>query len=235
MELVPGAVINVGFGIPDGVLAVAREQGIAQHVTATIEHGQFGGVPAGGLDFGAVYNPDAIVETGHMFDFYHGAGVDQAYLGFLQVDRYGNVNVSKVGSRIIGVGGFIDIVQKASKVVFCGTLSIRARHTIDHARLRFERMGAPKLVKRVAQVTFSADYAKRTTQEVIYVTEAAVFRLGREGIVLEEVAPGVDLEADVLPQMEFRPKVSPQLRQMAPELFSPARLPAGILGRFGNF
>ena len=235
MELEPGAVINVGFGIPDGVLAVAREQGIGQHVTSTIEHGQFGGVPAGGLDFGAVYNPDAIVETGHMFDFYHGAGVDQAYLGFLQVDRQGNVNVSKVGSRIIGVGGFIDIVQKAGKVVFCGTLSIRARHTIDRARLRFERMGAPKFVKRVAQVTFSADYAKRTAQEVIYVTEAAVFRLGREGIVLEEVAPGVDLAADVLPQMDFRPKVSPQLRQMAPELFSPARLPAGILGRFGNF
>ncbi len=223
-ELTPGAVINVGFGIPDGVIAVAREQGIADQVTATIEHGQFGGVPAGGLDFGAVYNPDAILETGHMFDFYHGRGVDQTFLGFLQIDRRGNVNVSKIGSRIIGVGGFIDIVQKADKVVFCGTLSIRAKTAIENGELRLLSPGAPKIVERVAQVTFSADYANRIGQEVIYVTEAAVFRLGDEGLVLDEIAPGVDLERDIMPQLGFRPAVHPQLRRMPSSLFSQDRL-----------
>ncbi len=233
-ELAPGAVINVGFGIPDGVLAVAREQGVAGDITATIEHGQFGGVPAGGLDFGAVYNPEAILETGHMFDFYHGAGVDQAFLGFLQVDRHGNVNVSKIGPKIIGVGGFIDIVQKASTVIFCGTLSIRARPAIKRGRVRFGTMGAAKFVDRVAQVTFSADYARRAGQRVMYVTEAAVFRLGNRGIVLEEIAPGVDLERDLVPQMGFRPDLSPELRKMPGAIFSPRRLPKSMFPRFAQ-
>ena len=231
-ELAPGAVINVGFGIPDGVIAVAREQGIADQITSTIEHGQFGGVPAGGLDFGAVYNPSAILETGHMFDFYHGRGVDQTYLGFLQIDRRGNVNVSKLASRIIGVGGFIDIVQKADKVVFCGTLSIRARMTVSDGRLRYELRGKPKLVDQVTQVTFSADYARCTGQEVLYVTEAAVFRLDEEGLVLEEIAPGLELERDLIPQLGFRPRISQRLKCMPPSMFAPETLPDS---EFPNF
>ena len=233
-ELSPGAVINVGFGIPDGVIAVAREQGIADQIIPTIEHGQFGGVPAGGLDFGAVHNPDAILETGHMFDFYHGRGVDQTFLGFLQVDRKGNVNVSKLGSRIVGVGGFIDIVQKADKAVFCGTLSIRAKPTIRECSLAYSMPGAPKLVDSVAQVTFSADYARRTGQEVLYVTEAAVFRLHDEGIVLEEIAPGLEVEADIVPQMGFRPLVSPRLKRMTADLFAPQRLPESLFLGFAR-
>ena len=224
-ELTPGAVINVGFGMPDGVLAVAQEQGFVGRITPTIEHGQFGGVPAGGLDFGAVYNPAAILETGHMFDFYHGKGVDQTFLGFLQIDRAGNVNVSRLASRIIGVGGFIDIVQKADKAVFCGTLSIRAKTSIERGRLRYLSHGAPKIVDSVAQVTFSAEYAKRTGQEVVYVTEAAVFRLSPAGLVLEEIAPGVDLRRDVLPQLGFEPEIGPGLKEMDAALFSPDRLP----------
>ncbi len=224
-ELTPGAVINVGFGMPDGVLAVAQEQGFVRDITPTIEHGQFGGVPAGGLDFGAVFNPTAILETGHMFDFYHGRGVDQTFLGFLQIDRKGNVNVSRLASRIIGVGGFIDIVQKASKVVFCGTLSIHANVSIEGGALTFASRGAPKLVDSVTQVTFSSEYAQRNRQEVVYVTEAAVFRMGTGGLVLEEIAPGVDLQADLLPQMGFVPPVSPGLRQMDAALFEPERLP----------
>lgn len=231
-ELTPGAVINVGFGIPDGVIAVAREQGIAGQVTATIEHGQFGGVPAGGLDFGAVYNPDAILETGHMFDFYHGRGVDQTFLGFLQIDRSGNVNVSKIGSRIIGVGGFIDIVQKADKVVFCGTLSIRAKTSVDEGKLQFLAPGAPKIVEQVAQVTFSADYARRIGQQVLYVTEAAVLRLDEGGLVLEEIAPGIEIERDLLPQIGFRPQVHPNLRRMDAALFSPERMPDSAFPAF---
>lgn len=226
MELTPGAVINVGFGIPDGVIAVAREQGFVDRITPTIEHGQFGGVPAGGLDFGAVYNPSAILETGHMFDFYHGRGVDQTFLGFLEIDRSGNVNVSKLPSRIIGVGGFIDIVQKADKAVFCGTLSIRAKASISDGVLRFDTHGTPKLVEDVSQVTFSADYARRNGQEVLYVTEAAVFRLGEAGVMLEEIAPGLDLERDLLPQLGFRPAISPKLREMQPSLFRPEPMSA---------
>ncbi len=232
MELSPGAVINVGFGIPDGVIAVAREQGVASKVVPTIEHGQFGGVPAGGLDFGAVYNPVAILETGHMFDFYHGRGVDQTFLGFLEIDRHGDVNVSKLASQIIGVGGFIDIVQKADKVVFCGTLAIRAQTEVVDAELRFRAHGAPKLVNQVRQITFSASYASRHGQEVVYVTEAAVFRLGQDGLVLEEIAPGVDLETDLVPQMGFRPKVGADLMRMPAELFSPERLPDSMFPAF---
>lgn len=231
-ELTRGAIINVGFGIPDGVIAVAREQGIAGQVTATIEHGQFGGVPAGGLDFGAVYNPDAILETGHMFDFYHGRGVDQTFLGFMQIDRAGNVNVSKIGSKIIGVGGFIDIVQKADKVVFCGTLSIRAKTSINAGKLSFLAHGAPKVVDRVAQVTFSADYARRTGQQVLYVTEAAVFRLDEGGLILDEIAPGVEFERDLLPQLGFRPRLHPNLKRMDTALFSPERMPDSAIPAF---
>ena len=221
MELTPGTILNVGFGLPDGVVAVARERGLAESILTTIEHGQFGGVPAGGLDFGAVYNPEAILETGHMFDFYQGRGVDEAYLGFLQVDRAGNVNVSKLDDRIIGTGGFIDISQKAREVVFCGTLSVRAQVEIEGGRVRYLRHGKPKIIEQVAQVTFSGGYARRNGQEALYVTEAAVFRLGPDGIMLEEIAPGVDFERDIVPQMGFEPSRSPNLREMDPSLFVP--------------
>ena len=222
LELEEGAVINVGFGLPDGVIAVAREQGFADTIQTTIEHGQFGGVPAPGLEFGAVWNPDAIVETGHMFDFYHGRGVDETYLGFLQIDRAGNVNVSQLGDKIVGVGGFIDISQKAKKAVFCGTLSVRAEVEIADGRVRYLRHGSPKLVERVAQITFSAEYARETGQQVVYVTEAAVFRLGSDGeIELTELAPGVDFERDVVPQMGFRPRLAAGVKVMPEGLFRP--------------
>lgn len=233
-ELEPGAVINVGFGVPDGVVAVAREQGIVNQIMTTIEHGQFGGVVALGLDFGAAWNPDAIVSTTEMFNFYQGRGVDQTFLGFLEIDRAGNVNVSQLGDRIVGVGGFIDISQKARKLAFCGTLSVRAEVEIRDGKVRYLRHGKPKLVEQVAQITFSGDYARRLGQEVLYVTEAAVFRLTDEGLRLEEIAPGVDIEADLIPQMGFRPAVSPDLRTMAAELFRPDRLPGTFFPAFAK-
>ena len=230
LELAPGAVLNVGFGIPDGVVKVAREQGIADTLVPTIEHGQFGGIPAEGLDFGASYNSEAIVETGHMFNFYQGRGVDQAYLGFLQIDREGNVNVSKLADSIIGTGGFIDISQKARKVVFCGTLAVRARTELANGTVRFVRHGKPKLVEAVNQVTFSGRYAREHGQEVLYVTEAAVFRLTAEGVRLEEVAPGIDLERDLFPQLGFRPLMADPVRTMARELFVEGVLPRELFG-----
>jgi len=233
MELAPGAIVNVGFGLPDGVMAVAREQGLADRMTTTIEHGQFGGTPAGGLDFGAVHNPEAILETGKMFDLYHGRGVDQTFLGFLQIDRRGNINVSKLGDRIVGVGGFIDISQKARKLVFCGALSVRAQSEIaPDGRLRYLAHGKPKVVEEVAQVTFSGKYAAQAGLEVLYVTEAAVFRLVDGELTLEELAPGIDLDRDLVPQMGFRPRTADEVRTMPAELFLEAGLPGGLFPQF---
>jgi propionate CoA-transferase len=234
LELAPVAVLNVGFGLPDGVIKVAREQGFGDTLVPTIEHGQFGGVPAGGLDFGATYNADAILETGHMFSFYHGRGVDQAYLGFLQVDRAGNVNVSKLGSTIIGIGGFIDIAQRARKLVFCGTLGVRSRFELTADGLRCVQQGAPKFVEQVAQVTFSGAYARRLGREVWYVTEAAVFRLSGDGIRLEEIAPGLDLERDILPQLGFVPPMAEPLRTMPRELFAEEPLPRRLFRHYAE-
>lgn len=228
LELAPGAVLNIGFGIPDGVVKVAREQGLADTILPTIEHGQFGGIPAEGLDFGASYNAQAIVQTTHMFDFYQGRGVDEAFLGFLQIDRQGNVNVSKLGGTVIGTGGFIDIHQRARKVVFCGTLSVRGRPELTGDGLRYAALGQPKLVPEVLQVTFSARYALKQGQEILYVTEAAVFRLTENGVVLEEIAPGLDLERDVISQMGFRPRLAEPLRTMPVELFREPLLPRSL-------
>lgn len=232
LELEPGAVLNIGFGMPDGVVAVAREQGLAGTVLATIEHGQFGGVPARGLDMGATYNPDAILETGHMFDFYQGRGVDLTFLGFLEIDRDGSVNVSGLRGSVIGPGGFIDISQRARRLVFCGTLAVRAEAELAGGRIRFLRHGKPKFIEKVSQVTFSGPYARRLGQEVLYVTEAAVFRLTADGVELEEIAPGVDLEQDLLPQLGFRPAISASLREMSGELFSGALLPERLFSRY---
>lgn len=232
MELEPGAVLNVGFGIPDGVVKVAREQGLAGTITPTIEHGQFGGVPAEGLDFGASYNASAILGTGPMLSFYQGRGVDQTYLGFLQIDRAGNVNVSKLGDTVIGTGGFIDISQRAHKVVFCGTLAVRARAEVDGGKLRYTSHGTPKLVDDVLQITFSAGYARQQRQEVMYVTESAVFRMVASGIELIEIAPGVSLENDIFPQLGFRPAVAEPLRTMPEELFREELLPRSLFRNY---
>ena len=218
MELRPGAVINVGFGVPDGVMKVAREQGIAQSVVPTIEQGQIGGIPAEGLEFGAAYNSTAIIGTLRQFAWYQGRGVDIAFLGFAEVDAAGNVNVSKLDSTIIGTGGFIDIAQKARKVVFCGMLAVRG--------------GKPKFVPAVRQVTFSGAHAISTGQEVLYVTEAAVFRLTAPGLQLEEVAPSLDPESDVVAKMSFRPLIAASPARMRAELFAPPLLPADCFPAF---
>ena len=213
MELFPGAVLNVGFGMPDGVIKVAREQGFADQIVPTIEQGQIGGIPAEGLEFGAMYNATSIIETGHQFAFYHGRGVDIAFLGFVEVDREGNVNVSRMENAIIGVGGFIDIAQHARKLVFCGTLTAK---------------GNPKFVEKVRQVTFSGRYARRNGQEVLYVTESAVFRLAPDGVELIETAAG----EDVLARMEFQPLRADPLRAMDPALFLEEPLPERLFPRF---
>jgi acyl CoA:acetate/3-ketoacid CoA transferase len=232
LELSPGAILNVGFGMPDGVIKVAREQGFAGQLIPTIEQGQIGGIPAEGLEFGAMYNATSIIETGHQFAFYHGRGVDIAFLGFVEVDPEGNVNVSRMENAIIGTGGFIDIAQRARRLVFCGTLAVKGQFESTGAGLRPLAAGSPKFVPRVRQVTFSGRYARRSGQEVHYVTEAAVFRLESEGLTLIEIAPGLDLERDLLPQLGFRPRIASPLPVMAPELYSAEPLPARLFPRF---
>jgi propionate CoA-transferase len=222
-ELTDGAVANLGIGMPEGVARIAAERGLLHRCTLTVESGPIGGMPAGGLSFGASAYPHAIVDQPAQFDFYDGGGLDFAALGAVQVDREGNVNVSQFTNRFVGVGGFVNIAQNARRLVFCGTLTAGAlRVAVEGGHLRIVQEGRiAKYVKHVDQVSFSAQTAREKKQDVLYVTERAVFRLAAEGIELIEVAPGIDIETQVIGAMQFRPIVR-QVRPMPASAFAAA-------------
>lgn len=221
MELEPDSVINLGVGVPELVPVVAAEGGIEDEITQTVESGPVGGAASGGISFGTAVNHGALVSSTQQFDFYDGGGLDMGFLGMAQVDAMGNINVSRFGSQLPGCGGFINITQNAEKVVFCGTLTTDGLEIeTGDGELSIEREGSsPKFVESVEQITFSGEYAVEIDQPIVYVTERAVFELTSEGLELTEVAPGIDVETDVIDQLGFEPLVADDLAEMDPRLF----------------
>src|SRR5215212_1262551 len=228
MELERGAVCNLGSGISTGLARVAAEEEILDQVVLTNEQGLIGGAPAGGVEAGAATNFTAMIDQPYQFDFYDGGGLDIAFLSFAQVDRAGNVNVSRFANRIIGVGGFMNINQNAKRVVFSGTFTAGglAISWPEGQTMIASEGKHGKFVARLEQICYNGAFARSERRDAVFVTERAVFRVGAEGLELFEVAPGVDVEQDIMANMAFRPVVARDLREMDARLFSPA--PMGL-------
>ena len=231
LELRPYDVINLGIGYPEAVSAIANEENILGYLTMTVEPGIIGGMPLGGLDFGSSVNPEAVVSMPDQFDFYDGGGLDVTCLGFAQVTAEGNVNSSKFGSRVAGCGGFIDISQNAKRVLFMGTFTTGGIKTVVEAgRVKILEEGrVRKFVNTCDQITFCSQFAGPQGQEVFYITERCVFKLIDGRLELTEVAPGIEIERDILAHMDFRPVIR-NVIPMDPRLFLDTGM--GIRGEF---
>jgi propionate CoA-transferase len=233
LELKPGAFINLGYGMSDGVPIVAQQEGITDQLVFMIEQGAIAGIPTTGLNFGAMFNPSAIVDDVYQFDFFQGGGLDMAFLGFAEVDQFGNINSTRFGKVITGSGGSIDISSAAKKLVYCGTFAGKSEQEISASGLEISNPGKfKKFVQQVQQVSFSGKSALERGQEVFYVTERAVFKLTAEGVTLIEIAPGVDFQKDILDMMEFRPVISDHLKTIDKIVYQQDKL--GLQQRFAT-
>jgi propionate CoA-transferase len=221
MEVTPGAITNLGIGIPAGIPSVAAEEGVSDLLTLSIESGVNGGIPAQLGDFGLAYNAESIIEQSSQFDFYDGGGLDASFLGLAQTDFHGNVNVSKFNGRPVGCGGFVNITRSTKKLVFCGAFTAGGLEVeVGGGKLTIKKEGkSPKFIETVEQITFNGHDAALREQKVLFVTERAVFRLTADGLELIEIAPGVDLERDVLAHMAFKP-IMKHVKVMDAGLFS---------------
>lgn len=221
MELAKGQIVNIGIGMPEAISNVANEEGIGDLFTLTVEPGAIGGIPQAGDKFGASINPECMFDQPTQFDFYDGGGLDIAFLGLAQVDKYGNINVSKFGSKVPGCGGFINITQSSKKVVFCGTFTAKGLEIkIENGELRIINEGTnKKFVDSVQQITFSGNRAMQLKQSVMYITERAVFELKEDGLHLTEIAPGVDIQKHILDVMDFTPVIDENIKLMDKRIF----------------
>jgi len=221
-ELRPRDVVNLGVGISAMIPNVAAEEGISDLITLTVESGVVGGVPGHAREFGTAINPRVILDQAYQFDFYDGGGLSCAFLSFAEVDEAGNVNVTRFGERRDGSGGFIDITQNARRIVFCGAFSAGGKvAVVDGALKVISRGRVSKFVPRLQQLTFNARSRRNRVESLTYVTERAVFVRKETGLVLTEIAPGIDIRRDVLDEIPFRVEVDGLLKPMDSALFRP--------------
>ena len=223
LELFPRAVCNLGAGVSTGIANVAVEEGFMDQIVLTNEQGLIGGAPASGVDAGAAMNYDIMIDQPYQFDFYDGGGLDLAFLSFAQVDRSGSVNVSRFGNRVIGIGGFQNIAQNAKVVIFSGTFTAGGLkvHWENEQTIIQQEGCFPKFVNQLEQVSYNGRFTEKNGQKALFITERAVFERNDVGLILTEIAPGINVERDILAQMEFQPQISDQLKLMDPRLFRP--------------
>ncbi|MDK4510505.1 acyl CoA:acetate/3-ketoacid CoA transferase [Fusobacterium necrophorum] len=219
-------ILNYGIGMPEMIPLVLREEKQEKWFIPTVEPGAIGGTPMGGLNFGASINPTCIIDQPYQFDFYDGGGLDVAFLGLAQCDAVGNINVSKFGPKIAGCGGFINITQNAKEVVFCGTFTAGGlKIKVENGELRIIQEGKiKKFVADLDQITFSGNLAAGKGKKVLYITERAVFELRKEGLTLIEIAPGIDLQKDILNQMDFVPLIAKDLKQIDAKIYKEEKM-----------
>ena len=225
-ELGAGKVVNLGAGMSEFISSLAWEEKIFDKMILTVEAGMIGGVPGYGLQFNTASNPYAIIDQSFQMDLYDGGGNDISCVGFAQIDKKGNVNVSKLEGRILGVGGFLNVCPKAKKRVHCGAFTAgKSEIKVKDGKLEIIKDGnITKFVDKVEQITLSGECALEEGQPTIIITERCVFDFTKDGFILKEIAPGVDIKEHILEKMEFKPIISDDLKYMSEELFKDALL-----------